>query len=189
GRGAYRGVFFQRHRVELRAQDQNLIPVWHWQFGAHGSRLAFAAHRHLMDFLHVPAGGVIADEFLRVVQLQRLGAHRFSAAVLPVEGELLGGLVADRAFAECGEGSPFGFLVIDIPAYAASVLGHVVRLLCWDLNGVTEDIPAWIIPYKARPALPKIAQKIWMIRQKAGPRLCKARCFVVYIWYKPKRSL
>ena len=56
----HRIVLHQRRRIQLRTQNQDIIPIWHGHLCAHGIDNRLPAHRHLMDLFHIAAGAVLS---------------------------------------------------------------------------------------------------------------------------------
>ena len=77
-----------------------------------------------MDLLHVPAGGILTDEFLRIIQLQLLCGLLFYVRLLLPERKFVRALMADRTLLQFRKRDAFRFLIINIAAYAASIFCH-----------------------------------------------------------------
>ena len=53
--GLHRSVILQWRRIQLRAQQQDIVPAWHGHLCSHSPADGTTGHSHLMDLFHVSA--------------------------------------------------------------------------------------------------------------------------------------
>ena len=56
----YRVVLHKRRRIQLRAQNQDVIPARHGHLRSHGIDNRISAYCHLMNLFHIAAGAVLS---------------------------------------------------------------------------------------------------------------------------------
>ena len=128
GHGIHRFTVIKRRRIELCAEQQNIVPVRHRHFGAHCPADRFARHRHFVNFFHitrrrvVPRGGTVIRQVTAV--RWRRGRLHFVGNRQQIGNRLF----ANRTAGKRGNRLAFLFLIVDCPANSAFVDGHKTPL-------------------------------------------------------------